>query len=608
MSDMNTNKFYSPSVACFIIGLSVALSQSVQAVETLGKQPIIERYDAPIIEDKTAGEFYLDLPKLLQQKLVNTDQKVLTSLRGLLIEYGNQSDKKGAMDSDNFVLFTGQSKLPSAIDDLLKEEIRSALSHFANQPLTLGQLQEVQHHISDLYREQGYPLMSVVTPPQEVVDGVIRVRIHEFYIGQIRYQFKLEDGSYGEKGEHWTPIEHLDNILQDLKELPTASQMQVNKPIAYLNSHPYRQAKVVFEPGSDVNATNINVLIDEKRPWGLTAGYNNYATSASGINRFSLGANLSNIPFNDDQLALQLTLGDDIDEFLSYSVIYKKPTLDGNSLTINASYTDTASSNIPGISSASKTWQMLGNYNMPGLYKGEGWQLDATSSLSYRRFERYSYFDSTQVGDAVYESVQLGVGGSYAWQDDHVSNKLDLKLHYNLKGITSKNTDQDFQKFHNNDAASDYHFTVINYARQQDLSALGLEGISTETQISWQNTSSITAGADNFSLGGSGVLKAYESSEAAGDEGWYFVQKLHYPAFQPEGGFIKQARISNFIEIGRARGRNSSGTKLADIGMELSLSLKKNINCGLSAALATVDGKETHSGDGRVFVACNLTY
>lgn len=122
----------------------------------------------------------------------------------------------------------------------------------------------------------------------------------------------------------------------------------------------------------------------------------------------------------------------------------------------------------------------------------------------------------------------------------------------------------------------------------------------------------MTAGADNFAIGGASVLKAYFSGEASGDEGWYLTQTLNYPVWSADPkswyGWLKQARFSNFIETGAAWRKGESKTTMTDIGMAFNLSLSAQGSCSVSMAVAGEKTFATKAGAVRGFVSCSMGF
>ena len=77
---------------------------------------------------------------------------------------------------------------------------------------------------------------------------------------------------------------------------PILGRASLDAAVQRINRNPYRQARAVFEPGTERRQSVATIQVEEHRPWGLQAGYNNFATKASGTHRFSLGGSVGNVP------------------------------------------------------------------------------------------------------------------------------------------------------------------------------------------------------------------------------------------------------------------------------------------------------------------------
>ena len=64
-------------------------------------------------------------------------------------------------------------------------QMQAALSPFLGKPLSLSLAGSIQAAIAKVYRDSGYPFVSVTLPPQELTGGVLQVRIIEFNMGRV---------------------------------------------------------------------------------------------------------------------------------------------------------------------------------------------------------------------------------------------------------------------------------------------------------------------------------------------------------------------------------------------------------------------------------------
>ncbi|MDH7943742.1 ShlB/FhaC/HecB family hemolysin secretion/activation protein [Pseudohongiella sp. SYSU M77423] len=601
-----------PWSICLSLGLLAAVpataQQSESGVQVIGPQSTVERYDAPVLPIGSA-EGMIDFPSLISAPGADDGIEIMPSFDAVTIEIlgTGQSRHEG-----EFVDILGQSRADNTNRDALYAALRDALFVYQGLPLTLGDVRFIQQDITDAYRSNGYPLLSVIVPPQEIANNHLRVQVNEFRLAELRLSYGRGDGNYSDGDPRWSDPEKIQARFEPVLEAPILNQQSLDDAVEQLNRSPFRSARVVFEPGTELGQSIANVQIDEQRPWSIQGGYNNHATESSGTNRYSLSATLGNILGENNQLSLNATFGDSIEEFSNYSAVFTVPNRWGHTFTLNTNYSDTASSTIPGIDSASTSLQMTADYRVP-LRRGDSWELYGNAAFSLKQFERASLFGGTEVGGAEYDGAQLSAGLTLNLQREFSSNQISATVFNSLAGITDLNNAENYRRFYNSaDGDPESTHISLSIAHMQQLGVLGdrWSNWRTETQISAQYAITQLAGSDNFALGGPGILRAYQSSEGAGDRGAFINQTLHFPPLSRPVlyGLIQNVQWSAFVESGTAEFENGGSITLWDAGLGMSLQFRGNTRCNFTLAVAGEDSGQTQSGDSRFFAGCNFSY
>lgn len=597
------------SFACCALLASAAHAQDAKV---LGPQSPLEQYPARPAEPKPTNGV-IDFPALISAPGPNDGVQITPALRKLTLEFVGAVVNEVPKD---FVTRLGESKVADGKRARLYAELAKRLAGYRDKPLTLGDARLIQKDITEVYRAVGFPLMAVVVPPQEVVDGQLRVQINEFRLESYRLEYADGAGGYSPTAKHRSNDARIANVLDPLLAEPVLSQESLDQKVKALNSNPYRSARVVFEPGLDVGKSVAQIQIEEKRPWNLNAGYNNHATKASGTHRFSLGGNFANPLLEDHQVSVNATTGTHFEEFQNYSLNYTVPVGPGQRVTASSNYSDTASSTIPGIpGSASTTLQTSLKYERP-IWENEKIQWSANASVAFNQYQRKSLFNSIVVGGADYDAVQVPFNNVFNWKEATATNQFVAGVVFNFAGFNERNSTSHFREFYNTATGepTTQHY-ILNYARVQQLGpwVAALDGWSTETQISAQLTQQQLAGGDNFSLGGANVLRAYQSSEVSGDTGAYLVQFLHLKPLAGDSlGFtqkwIQQIGISPFVEAGSGHFERGGEESIWDYGVQVTMSGQNYFSTTASLAMAGESTGVTQRGDARFFISCNLAY
>ena len=601
-------------LAAALLTAAGALAQETSSnpppAKVIGPQSVVEKYEAPVVKPEPVAGL-IDFPKLISSPGANDAMVITPSLAGLRLEV---LGTEGEAATGDFVAITGASRVGDKQASLYAA-LREVLGKYRELPLTLGDVRFIQQDITESYSVLGFPLMSVVVPPQEVVDGRLRVQINEFNLASYSLMFGDGTGGYSADAPHWTNQAGVEALLAPLLAEPILTRESLDKKVKLLNANPFRSARVVFEPGETRGESKAIFQFDEKRPWRIQTAYNNHATKASGTHRYSLGGSFGRLPFENHQLSWNAVVGDRIEEFQNYSLIYTAPNRLGHTLTANVNFSDTASSTIPGINSASTTLQSSLNYTVPLIQRDAfGWELNTAAAL--KQFERASLFGGLNVGGAVFDSAQLTVSSTVNWKEAHATNQIVLSTALSLKGLTGRNTDADFRQFYNRTtgSAATEHF-IFNYARVQQLApfSAALEGWSAETQLSWQFTGNSLGGGDNFTAGGPGVLRAYPASTLNGDQGVYLIQQFNLKPWGLEdtplaNPLINQVTVSPLIEAAWAGFKEGGEEVLWDAGVQVEFGGSRGVSVNVSLAVAGKAVGDTRRGDLQAFVGARWFY
>ena len=176
---------------------------------------------------------------------------------------------------------------PTAQNDAL----RRRLAKFVGQPLSFRLLSEIQADITKFYRENGRSLVSVTVPQQEITGGVVQINITAFVLATTRFEgADPQAEGFLRRQVRLRPGEEVDTdtLLDDVN---------------WLNQNPYRHVSVVFAPGETLNSTNLTLRVRSGRPWSGYAGLSNAGTRDTGEFRVFAGANVSALPWRDQQLS-----------------------------------------------------------------------------------------------------------------------------------------------------------------------------------------------------------------------------------------------------------------------------------------------------------------
>jgi hemolysin activation/secretion protein len=174
---------------------------------------------------------------------------------------------------------------------LKSEETSRVLAPFIGPNGTLGTLQQATSALEAELKKQGYGLLRVSLPPQEVGNKVT-LHIVKFVIGKVTVEGQ----------SHYSEA----NIRASLPELregdaPNFKTLAVQTAIA--NENPSKQVQVSLKESEEADKIDVKLLVKDVSPWNLTAGLSNTGSDATGKDRFSIVASHANVFGMDHQFA-----------------------------------------------------------------------------------------------------------------------------------------------------------------------------------------------------------------------------------------------------------------------------------------------------------------
>src|SRR5690606_7234469 len=161
------------------------------------------------------------------------------------------------------------------------DAVRAALAPLIGQPLSPALIARAQGVVAGVWRQAGYPFMSVTVPPQEVTSGVLTLRVVEFVAGNV-------------SSDHASLPLH---VRQQPGEAISAAQL--SEDLAWLNRNPFRQVGAVFAPGDQRGASDIELTVTTDKPFAVYAGWDNTGSPATGRDRFYTGGGVWIPALND---------------------------------------------------------------------------------------------------------------------------------------------------------------------------------------------------------------------------------------------------------------------------------------------------------------------
>ncbi|WP_341991148.1 ShlB/FhaC/HecB family hemolysin secretion/activation protein [Azorhizobium sp. AG788] len=508
-----------------------------------------------------------------------------------------------------------------AIGDIPHAALERALAPFLGQPLSRKQVSDIQAAIAKVYREAGYPFVSVTLPPQEVTSGVLTLRVVEFRTGSV----KVSGAEAGTEAA----------LVRRVRTGPgqRISADALDEDLVWLNRYPYRSVSGVFAPGDDVGLSTLTLEVTPQKPWQIFAGWSNTGTHATGFDRYFAGFGAAFLGVPESFLSYQVTgspnfwtdpgrvgAGAEQPSYYSQAARLVLSTGERQSIEIAPNYVATRQNGQPtSFAFDTTTLEIPISYRtaisnlVPGLYAG-----DLILGVTGKTASRGSYFTGVDIGGATADLFEMSAGWSVARGDAYGTTSLDVKLVVNPGGVIGGNNAARWSAY------SGGRVTDVQYV-------YGLADLNRVTRLpagfNWVSDLSVLAAGqplpdtEQMSLGGLYATRGYTLDDATADTGLVWRNELRTPTFALLStlgvkGISDQVSPYGFFDLGWGRSYGYEGllgtvprndSSLAGVGLGVDYTLNRNVTATLVGGFALTDATYTKAGDfnlqARVYVS-----
>lgn len=554
-----------PALACvlFLSALSTGEAHA-QAVER--NPPPVKRPTAPTGQPPAA-------PSTLPETGVQGGP-----LRGLVATSG----------PDMPVLPPGRSVLVAGEDlRVTPSELEAVLARHAGQPVSSALVIAIQGDVSALYRKKGYPFAAVVTPPQDVGDGVLTVRILEFRIGQVRQE--TEDAG--------------DDVRSAIRLSPgdAIPLRRLQEDLVWLNRYPYRSVEAIFRPGDATGETDLFLRTRRTRPLTLYAGYGNTGSESTGWNRVFAGIQAGVPGLGDSLAAYQFTLSpEDIGgraqqgyrshAFQAASPVGHRAQVDLGVNWIQSRQAVEVFAFEDTLSEASVSYRFALS-NLTGSVQAPG---DAWLGVEARRQVSVGAFGDVRIASGAFNAYHLVAGYNRTRFDPGSQTELEAVLRLSPGGLDDANSAVRLAAVSQGRATeARYAYATLSLAHARALSGGGVLRALVRAQLA---TDALPR-SELFGLGGPTASRGYTHDDGAADQGVLFQGDLEFPEIPfSDGAFTLQPSLIADGAWGRSKGGGPE-TGLADLGFGATARVAGRAELQATVAGALLDGPRTRAGD-----------
>lgn len=423
---------------------------------------------------------------------------------------------------------TGNTSIPT-------EVLHAIVAPYEGKSMTLLEVYDVADLLTRHYRTSGYTLASAFVPEQEVSSGVIRLEVIEGRLGEVRVEGakRLRPGFV-----KWQ--------LNELKPGEVVRDAPLTKEALLLNDLPGVEAQAVLLPGSEFGTSDLVVKARERWLDG-SVGYDNYGRESIGESRLTGALGVNGLLGVGDRLDLSAVYAEaDLLHYgrLAYSVpvspwgtraqVYYSSydyAVDSKKLGPGFSVLDIdGEGDNFGLNLLHPVWRSA----KKNLYVGLGYD----RTVTYQEETTFGSEFKQHIGVAALSALFDYVGS------DRSYSTASASLRTNFQG---NGRDPVLRTLENNAQAARLQVDLSHWRPVW-------RELSTLLRFSGVLTPDPLLDTEQFRLGGNASVRAYPSSELAGDEGFFASGELQHPVRMFPG--LQGQVLKAFVDTGRVYRKN----------------------------------------------------
>lgn len=434
------------------------------------------------------------------------------------------------------------------------------LRSYLGRPLTEGALTGLADEILIHYDREGYPVVALEVPEQDLAGGVLRLR--------------LEIGRYGEVGVSRSRFGDPAVIRRGLRLRggDPVRRGELDEQLAWYGRTIFRRPRMFVAPGLEPATADLLIAFEESRPWRVNLGYENSGPDLLGRDRWLIG--VAGMTPGEQLLAWQGVVGIPASSLVANALRWEIPFHGSHQLLqLDAAHAEVLSRYASGgeaVESEGTSWS-LGAYQRIPLPALEGWRQSWGAGFELKGTDQFLLFGGTSVspGEVVLFHGKIGHELTRVWESGAAS--WEAALLAAPGGIGSRNEDEAFKAY---DPAADASYFVARVAGEGWWTPGGDWRIL--TRGAFQVADSRLLPAEQFAAGGYQSVRGVGEREVAADGGWQATLELQSPRMEPLEGC--EFRILAFLDHAGLENRGGTASSVSGTGVGLRMRMAERFD------------------------------
>lgn len=452
---------------------------------------------------------------------------------------------------------SGDLKLPAP------RTLAGRLKRWLGAPLHAGDLADMADEVLIHYDEEGFPVVLVEVPQQDLSTGELVLQVEIGRVGDVGLSRpKLSSPELLRKGLHLASGE----LIQ---------RSAIDEQLAWYGRTIFRHPRLFVSPGAEPATADFLIAFEESKPWRVTTGYENSGPDLLGRDRFLLG--VAGLTPGDHLIAWQSVVGMPVSSLLANALRWEIPFPASHQLLqFDAAYAEVlsryASNGFP-IESEGSSWFLGAAQKIP-LPPIGAWRQSVSAGFELKGTDQFLLYGggSLSPGEVILFHGKLGHEISRTWENGSVAfESAVLAAPGELGG---NNEDRAFKAY---DPAADAAYLI----GRMNGDAWWSPGADWQLHLrgSAQVADSRLLPVEQFSVGGYQTVRGVSEREFSADCGWLASFELLTPAIRAADGW--GFRFLTFFDYAGLEDRRGAASSVSGAGLGLRMKVTEHLDLRL---------------------------
>ena len=446
------------------------------------------------------------------------------------------------------------------------DDFKKITSQYVGESVSFADLSALAAAMTRKYREDGYIFSRVILPPQKIKDGVLHVRAVEGRVAKVEVTGTFKDN-----------LNLVRRIADKIASQGPTNTKDIERYLLLIDDLPGVTARSFVRPSPSTPGGSDLVIHVEQDSFEGSASIDNRGSRFIGPWRGELVGAVNGVMGLHDRTTLRGIMASQTKE-LRFGEITHEQQIGSEGLRLKGRYARTmtepgGSLSALGIEGDSDLFDLEALFP---LIRSRHMNLNLIGGLNVNNTET----DLSGVQIAKDKVRHLRAGGRFDFVDPlHGVSQLEL---VGTQGLDILGATRD--GIGRSRANGEHEFFRLNATatRVQDL---GFNGFSLLVSATGQYTKDPLLASEEFTVGGSGFGRAYDSGELAGDKGYSGLAELRYSG-SLANQFVQSYQLYSFIDYGKVKNISPVvGEARSDSLTSAGLGVRFNLEHGVSGYL-----------------------